>query len=93
MGTKLVAEDVQAIFDARCQWNCPRVRCHISKQLSRYFEVSRKTIRDIWQGRTWTEVTGLPNRKKSVLHSPGSIDYVLYEWAETEFVEARLFYS
>ena len=94
MRIKLTATTACAIYDARCEWNCPKVRRQIAKMLSRFYDVSVKTVRDIWQGRTWAEVTGLPNRSKYCMQrhcAPGSIDYELFEWAETtQFIDPEL---
>ena len=93
MRIKLTATTAWTIYNARCEWNCPKVRCQIAKMLSRFYGVSVKTVRDIWQGRTWAEVTGLPNQSKYCMFrqcAPGSIDYELFEWAETQFIDPGL---
>jgi hypothetical protein len=79
----LHTHEVSAIFSARCDWNCPNIRRRIAKILSKQYNVTPKTVRDIWNGKTWTGVTGMPQRR-------GCIDNVLFRWTRTEFIDRKM---
>ena len=51
----LTAEQAATIFLARKQRTGKR--CHVASRLAKKFGVSSRTVRDIWNLRTWTEAT------------------------------------
>ena len=76
--------------------------------VGRMYNVSDKTIRDIWRGRTWAHATGLGDGKRRPVGRPkGSrdnrprlprtaaltIDEQLLAWTWSSFVRAELFDS
>ena len=69
--TKLTAAQVQHIFASRCVWDCPAVNVIIAHELGKLLQISEKTIRDIWNGRTWTDVTGMPPPNGDNRRPPG----------------------
>ena len=103
--SKLTEPQVMTIFSLRPNNSDNRIVCS-STELSVYYKVSRDTIKNIWNGRTWSVETGMvykPHRpeqretKKNsqpacldALHSD-SIDNQLFNWANSRFVHKRLF--
>jgi 5-formaminoimidazole-4-carboxamide-1-beta-D-ribofuranosyl 5'-monophosphate synthetase len=85
MRYKLTPRKVLSILSERCVWNCPPMRRHIAQKMSQKYRVSLKTIRDIWCGKTWTHVTGLPPYVMRY-----SIDNKLFEFAQTEFIDREV---
>ena len=103
MRNKLTPRKVLAILSERCVWNCPPMRRHIAQKMSQKFGVSLKTIRDIWCGKTWGHVTGLPPYVGAVdiwrgLAWPAAdddvarepIDGELFGWTQTEFIDSHM---
>ena len=103
--SKLTEPQVMTIFSLRPNNSDNRIVCS-STELSVYYKVSRDTIKNIWNGRTWSVETGMvynPHRPEQretkqttppacldALHSD-SIDNQLFNWANSRFVHKKLF--
>ena len=84
-GVKLTPEMVKTVFLTRfsLEFRNKQSRTQMSRRLATDMDVSMKTIRDIWNGRSWLHVTNLMDM------DIGSIDQVLVdmEAAVTPFVD------
>ena len=56
-GTKITAEEAATIFCARCPYAKTAKHPTLSHDLSLTFGISQRAVRDIWNLRTWGEVT------------------------------------
>ena len=56
-GTKITAEEAATIFCARCPYAKTAKHPTLSHDLSQTFGISQRAVRDIWNLRTWGEVT------------------------------------
>ena len=55
--SKLTEPQVMTIFSLRPNNSDNRIVC-TSTELAVYYKVSRESIKNIWNGRTWSDVTG-----------------------------------
>ena len=75
----LTKEKVQQIFAIKMKGyaSCVHVKADNAISTAVKFGVSEKTIRDVWSGRTWCEITGMPrnpNRRLSAGRPKGAKD-------------------
>jgi hypothetical protein len=103
--SKLTSPQVMTIFSLRPNNSDNRIVC-TSTELAVYYKVSRESIKNIWNGRTWGVETGMvynPHRHEQReinkttpptsldIHHSDSIDNQLFNWANSRFVHKRLF--
>ena len=67
----LTKENVQQIFDMKMKnyATCVHVKADNAIATAVKYGVSEKTIRDVWSGRTWCEITGMPRNPNRRLHA------------------------
>ena len=67
----LTKENVQQIFDMKMKnyATCVHVKADNAIATAVKYGVSEKTIRDVWSGRTWCEITGMPRNPNHRLHA------------------------
>ena len=67
----LTKEKVQQIFDMKMKSyaTCVHVKADNAIATAVKYGVSEKTIRDVWSGRTWCNITGMPRNPNRRPHS------------------------
>ena len=95
--SKLTEPQVMTIFSLRPNNSDNRIVCS-STELAVYYRVSSDTIKNIWNGRTWSVETGMmyhPYKPRprdfSKSKAESTIDDQLFKWANTRFVHKKLF--